>query len=137
MTLKKIKGVEVAIFACLLALTVLSPRWLVISFAPKVPVVHELHLTADEIKKNAEWEKAFEARYPKNKDGTMTIPAEAAYEWPPYHEFFTEYVDPAPGSWLEWVIRIALAGLTLLYTFRIAKRIHRQSLLPTGENKGS
>jgi hypothetical protein len=39
------------------------------------------------------------------------------------------------GGWLEQVIRIGLIGLTVLYAFRVAKRIKRESLSVGGTDK--
>jgi hypothetical protein len=124
-TIKKIKVVEVVVFTCLLVVMVFVPPAIHLEIMP-VRVGHAL--TANEIQKNAEWEKAWgKARYPGPE-----IPIEAAFG-PPYKDtVHMKYVDL--GSWPEWVVRIGLIGLTVWYAFRVAKRINRESL-PGGKDR--
>jgi hypothetical protein len=125
-TIKKIKVVEVVVFACLLVVMVFVPP----AINPGIIPVRLGHaLTANEIQKNAEWEKAWKARYPGPE-----VPVEAMYMTPPYKDTeHMKYVDL--GSWPEWTIRIGLIGLTVWYVLRVAKRVHRRSSSLTSENK--
>jgi hypothetical protein len=50
----------------------------------------------------------------------------------------SEYNTPffPEGGWFEQAMRVGLIGLTVFYAFRVAKRIDKRSLPPTGEDKG-
>jgi len=113
--MKKIKAVEIVLFACLLASCFIVPRFLTAHLLSGI-TTHRSPTTAEK-----------ETRDLMKKYNLATKPGPI---------FGLDAVFPE-GGWFEQLVRVGLIGLMVFYAFRVAKRIDRESLPPIGEDKGS
>jgi hypothetical protein len=112
--MKKIKAVEIVLFVCLLGSCFIVPRFLTAQLLSGI------------------------TRQIKNPNEKMISDLMKKYDLPSRRlpTWGSEPVFPE-GGWFEQLIRVGLVGLTVLYAFRVAKKVDRESSSPISDNKGS